>query len=336
MVELMVALLLASILAVGIGQAFLVTGHSYRVHDNLMRLTENGRYALEVLVADLRRAGHLGTLRGRATILDHSAGGVADSYRTAIDDGSCVDTDWVRMLSHRVFGKDDHRLDYDCLPSEPVPVGDVLVTRYAAPRPATLQPGTTTGAALHPDHLYLLASTDRGMLIEGRHAVATASGHMPDTIAELIAHGYFIRPSTAAGGCPARRTIPALYRLAQSGNRLVTREVARGIEQFQVQYGIDSDHDGSVDRFLDAMAAGHPGWQQVIAVRVWLLARAECPETGYDNTHHYALGNVMEHPATTDRDRDGVIDGDIDGDGNDDYRRRLMSATVTLRNPRDD
>lgn len=335
MVELMVALLLASILAAGIGQAFLVTGRSYRIHENLARLTENGRHALGLLVADLRRAGHLGTLRGRAAIVDRSAGGAANGYRTAIDYGYCMDIDWVRMLSHPVFGKDDHRRGYDCLPSEPVPVGDVLVTRYAAPLTATVQSSTMTRAATHPDHLYLLTRPDSGVLVEGRHVVATPSGAVPDSLAQLIAHGYFIRPSTATGGCPPRRTIPALYRLAQSGNRLVAREVARGIEQLQVQYGIDGDSDGSVDRFLDAMAAGHPAWQQVIAVRVWLLARAECPETGYDNTHHYALGNVMEHPATADRDRDGVIDGDVDGDGNDDYRRRLLSATVTLRNPRD-
>ncbi|MGB5261739.1 MAG: PilW family protein [Gammaproteobacteria bacterium] len=335
MVELMVALLVASILAVAIGQVFLASGRSYRIHEQLARLTENGRYALEVLVTDLRRAGHLGILNGRAAITDRSAGGVSDGYRTAIENGRCMDIDWVRMLSHRVFGKDDNRGGYDCLPSEPVPVGDVLVTRYAAPRYDLPPAGAMAQTVVHPDHLYLLARPDSSTVIEGRRAGTLLSGGITDSVAELVAHGYFIRTSTTGSGCPAVNSLPALYRLAQSGNRLVAREIARGIEQFQVQYGIDSNSDGTVDRYMDAMDASHPGWQQVIAVRIWLLARAECPETGYDNTQHYALGNVRVHPATTDRDSDGVIDGDVDGDGNDDYRRRLMSTTVTLRNPRD-
>jgi len=66
-----------------------------------------------------------------------------------------------------------------------------------------------------------------------------------------------------------------------------------------------------------------------------LLARAECPEAGYDNTHRYRMGNIVYYPAGLDHDRDGKPDGDVDGDGNDDFRRRLVSATVGLRNPRD-
>jgi type IV pilus assembly protein PilW len=331
----MVALLIASILAVGIGQVFLASGRSYRIHDALTRLNENGRYALEVLVTDLRRAGHLGTVRGRGAVVDRSAGGVADTDRTIIDDGRCSDIDWVRRLSHRVFGKDDNRHGYDCLPSEPVPVGDVLVTRYARPLHALPPVGARMQTDLHPDHLYLLTNLDSGTVIEGRQAGSLPAGAVADHVAELTAHAYFIRTSATGSGCPAGMSLPALYRLAQSGDRLVAREIARGIEQFQVQFGIDDDNDRSVDRFVDAMDAGHPDWQQVIAVRIWLLARAECPETGYDNTQHYALGSSTVTPAATDRDGDGSIDGDVDGDGNDDYRRRLFSATVTLRNPLD-
>ena len=70
----------------------------------------------------------------------------------------------------------------------------------------------------------------------------------------------------------------------------------------------------------------------MIAARIWLLVRSECPETGYDNTNTYAMGNVNYSPGITDLDGDGNIDGDTDGDGNDDYRRQLYTSTVRLRN----
>jgi hypothetical protein len=54
-------------------------------------------------------------------------------------------------------------------------------------------------------------------------------------------------------------------------------------------------------------------WDQVIAARIWLLVRAECPETGYTNNTPYSMGNVNYTPA-------------------DGYRRQLFTSTVRLRN----
>jgi type IV pilus assembly protein PilW len=57
LVELMVALVITLILLAGIGQIFLSSKKSYTLQDSLSRMQENGRYAMDTLSQDLRRAG---------------------------------------------------------------------------------------------------------------------------------------------------------------------------------------------------------------------------------------------------------------------------------------
>jgi len=75
-----------------------------------------------------------------------------------------------------------------------------------------------------------------------------------------------------------------------------------------------------VDQYFDADAISTdtgttPNWNQVVSARVWVLTRAECPETGYTNTNTYNMGNISFKPTATDR-----------------YRRQLYQTTVKLRN----
>jgi hypothetical protein len=112
-------------------------------------------------------------------------------------------------------------------------------------------------------------------------------------------------------------------------------EVMRGVEDFQVQFGIDTgdyDGDGAMDPGRDANGDGIPDAPngiatryvnpesvpvgiQVVAVRVWVLLRAETPEQGFVNNKRYVYA-----------DRDVTV--------NDSYRRVLMSRTFQLRNTR--
>ena len=109
----------------------------------------------------------------------------------------------------------------------------------------------------------------------------------------------------------------------------------RGVEDFQVQFGIDTgdyDGDGTMDAGRDANGDGIPDAPngiatryvnadavpvgfQVVSVRVWLLLRAETAEQGFVNNKRYVYG-----------DRDVTV--------NDGFRRVLMSRTFQLRNTR--
>ncbi len=310
LVELLVALAITLVVLAGIGRVFIATGHSYRLQDSLARLQENARYALETLATDLRRTGYRGGITDLHRIEDHTPDGLARGRRMARDDGSCSGPDWALMLEYRVFGKDDTRRNYPCLAADKTPRGDILVVRYMAP----WQVGGTTTPVFQPRQYYLRSSVFAGRLFRGAEQASHAVTGTPVRVAELVAHAYYIHTAPGAG-CAQPGTVPALYRTALANGRLVAGEIARGVEQLQVQYGIDANADGSVDRYIDAPPAGDTlAWRSVVAVRFWILLRSECAETGYTDTGSYRLGNISLTPA-------------------DGYRRQLYSHTVYLRNP---
>jgi type IV pilus assembly protein PilW len=68
MVELMVALVLSSLLTLGVIQVFIANKTSYRLQEAQARLQENARFALSVISNELRNAGHLGCASSSLTI----------------------------------------------------------------------------------------------------------------------------------------------------------------------------------------------------------------------------------------------------------------------------
>ena len=60
LVEIMVALAVGVVLLTGVVQIYASTKATYRLQDNLARLQENGRFALDFLTRDVRMAGYHG------------------------------------------------------------------------------------------------------------------------------------------------------------------------------------------------------------------------------------------------------------------------------------
>ena len=110
--------------------------------------------------------------------------------------------------------------------------------------------------------------------------------------------------------------MPSLFRRGLVNGVPTVEEVAYGVEKLQVQYGIDvPPQNDSVDSYVDAVADPTDAmWNQVIAVRIWLLVRAECPDYSYTNTTIYHMAGADLDPF------------------NDHYRRNLYTSTVRLRN----
>jgi type IV pilus assembly protein PilW len=307
LVELMVALVITLILLAGIAQIFLGSKKSFTIQESLGRMQENGRYATEVLIQDLRRAGYWG---GNADITE-----ITGTQSHFTETGTCSDNTWARMLSHRIFGKDDSRAGYGCLPAIGTHTGDILVMRFAAP----WRVGGITTPTFQNNHFYLRSTLFEGRLFLGSEEASNTISNPAVRTSELVARAYFIHDSPQNSKCPADGLVPSLYRLGLVNGALTTEEIAYGVENFQVQYGLDTDTtpDGSVDTYVNAAAAADAMWGQVIAARIWILVRAECPETGYTNNNTYAMGNVNYTPADP---------------ANRGYRRQLFTSTVRLRN----
>jgi len=305
LVELMVALVITLILLAGIGQIFLSSKKSYTLQDSLSRMQENGRYAMDTLSQDLRRAGYWG---GNADITE-----IGGTLSLLPEDGTCLgsgNNDWARKLDKKVFGLNDNRTNYGCLPSTTLPAQDVLLVRFAAP----WQVGGSTTPTFLNDHFYLRSSLFEGKFFKGSDEASNPITAAAVRTSELVARAYFINPATATGTnkCGGG-TVPSLYRLGLANGVPTVEEVAYGVENLQVQYGLDTSNDDSVDSYVNAAGPTDPMWDQIIAVRIWLLVRAECPDTGYTNDTTYTMGGA-------------------NSTFNDSYRRKLYTSTIRLRN----
>lgn len=108
-------------------------------------------------------------------------------------------------------------------------------------------------------------------------------------------------------------TIPTLKILKFVDGTQTTLPLTTGIENIQFDFGIDNTDDGSPDIYTATPAAGD--WQNVMAVRVNLLARNNEPTPGYVDDKSYQLGSLAIPAA------------------NDNYKRHAYSELVRAINP---
>lgn len=303
LVELLITLALASALMIATSELYLRSKASMTTAQQLAELRENGRYALEVIAADIRRAGYLGEARppvGPLLIenLPHSL----NCDRTIT---------WGQALQEPIAALNDRLKDTQhdyraCIPATDYLRGDVLAVRYGAP--VSEAPWRNTTRSLTP---YLFASVEKPRILVGSE-VSKALAQEPGTsLYALNAFAYHIAPAHESYSHCGEDRYPALARRGLDHRGLPRREeVTEGIEDIQVQIGVDRDHDGAVETFLDPGQARPE--DSVRAVRIWLIARARCGEAGYHNTQRYELGSRIFV-------------------ANDHYRRELFSLTVALR-----
>lgn len=308
----MIAIVVSSILMLGIVQVFSLNKRIYGAQDDAARMQESGRYAFNLLMQDLRRAGYFG---GNANIDD-----ITGTSGLVTPTNTCpADNTWVRMIQRPIIGLDDTNAGYTgCIPNADYLRGDILVTRYTTGVPVT---------SFDTNRLYIRSSMFEGRLFLGS-AQADAANQViltPNAAFELVANAYYVGPSgrncrfndSAGNAIP----VPALWREVLNASAVPgAEEVANGIEHLQIQYGIDTDDDNAVNQYFDANAISNditvtPNWSQVSAVRFWILARAECPTADYTNTNTYAMGDITYDPNPDDS-----------------FKRQLYSTTVALRN----
>ena len=326
LIEIMIALVIGSVLVAGAGKIFISSKRNVETQLNLQQIQENARYALDLICRDLRRAGYFGGLNSITAIEGTSA--------PLEPTGKCPPGNaWGRMLARPVFGLNDTNADYACITDSDYLQGDIIVTRYANPLAKT--------APLSDKQLYLRSNSSTGALFTGSESDSNQITE-PAMVQKIIAHAYYIRPSTTL--CPDGSNPPALWRETLGSNgRPVAEELVTGVEQLQLRYGVadfnpddDLNSDGTSYRYVDADNVTKSEWNAsfdsasewrewveltsnstvhsaVVLARVWLLVRAACAEPLLTNRRTYSMGSYNYAV-------------------NDHFRRQLYSTTVHLRN----
>jgi type IV pilus assembly protein PilW len=322
LVELMVTLTLGLFIALGLVQVFATSNESYDSLSQAAQQIENGRYAVQTIENDLRHAGYYG---------EYGFAGAAGS--TLPDPCELADLTALKgALPFYVQGYDAPAgSPLACLDNaNVVPGTDILVVR----RVSTM---TTAPAGLVANEIYLQAIADSTNALNpvlglGHNAADFAllrkNGATPAEIRKYMVRIYFVSPcSVPAAGtvCGADadggRPIPTLKRLEVavnpgSGNLEMRMEsIAEGIENLQIDYGVDTTGDGVPDGEPRSIPALVEDWSNVAAAQVHVLARNLKVTPGHTDTKTYGLG-----VATT------VTPG-----GN--FRRHVFTTQVRLVNP---
>jgi len=319
LVELMVALAIGSFLMIGAIQIYNQSRQAFVVNESIARVQETAQFAMDTIEADLRMASNWGrTSRGLA-VEGRSIDG--DENPTNLPQPANICTaDWVLNLALPIDGTNN---TYDPTWGCPAKGGsqansDVITIRRASVLP--VDDIINDGAG----RLMIQSTRIQGEIFEGQTIPANFSAADSSTHS-LIVTSYYVSPtSTLINGVPTLRR----HRLvsgsgAGTGPRIVDEEVAPGVENLQIQLGIDVDQDNTVDRYVNPgdpiynpNAVGYVPGARVMTARIWMIIRGINIEPGIQDNHDFEPGDV-----------------DL-GVQNDSFRRMQVSKTILLRNAR--
>ncbi len=338
LVELLLAMVVGLVVTAGLTQVFTGARQSYRLQEELSRLQENGRFALDILSRDIRMAGFTGCASQADNLANVLNGGTGRWYHDlsnpmlGFEGGVSV---FPGEFSASVRGNTDAIVVLLADPTSRVNVsthatatatfdlgqlhdfqqGDILVASDC--RQSTLfqmtnvNDNATVQTVLHAQDNALTPGNCTGLAGSpmdcGPPLAETRYQFNSDAfVARLLAHAYYVGEKTVGSV-----TVPVLnrYRLTASG--LVQDELLEGIEELQILYGEDTDNDGTANRYLPAASVGLD-MNRVVSVRVSLLLRTRGDGLATQPTA-YAFNGQQVTP--TDR-----------------RLRRVFTSTIALRN----
>jgi type IV pilus assembly protein PilW len=319
LVELMIAMLISMVLMLGSITMFAQSRANYRINDTMARLQENARFAITTMEPDIRLAKFWG-LNGEPAFVT-VPGAVAVTCAGGIDA-----TAWsIQNLRQEVAAADDNYAAGT--PVNPVPCApnsvarassDVLILRHASGQVMPATAGT----------IQVLTDLMQGQVFN----VAVPGGLGPEAqIHDVVVNIYYVD-----NGSNLDNTLPSLRRKTLvNGGILQDEEIIAGVENLQIQYGVDTDADGAVERYVDSNhaivtpgAAGFLPSAEIIAIRLWMLMRSNQHENGYMDVGPYIRPDANLAAI--------VPAGRLPAAGNypQPYRRLQVSKTVFLRNNR--
>ena len=306
LVELMVALAIGSFLVIGAVQIYNQSREAFIINESIARVQETAQFAMDTIESDLRMASNWGRTSRSLSIL----GRFDDPKALNFVPGDCGN-DWVLDLSKPVDGTDQgYTLPCAALGGAQA-ASDLITIRRASVAAQPVQAG----------RLQIQSTRMHGEIFD--------DGAVPPIFnpAESATHNLMVSSYYVAADSNLIPGVPTLRRKVLVVNGGVSavddQEVAPGVENLQVQLGVDVDEDNTVDRYVNPgsdiynpAAAGYIPGARVITARIWLVVRGTSRETGIADNTNYQPGNANL------------------GTFNDEYRRLQVSKTILLRNAR--
>jgi type IV pilus assembly protein PilW len=297
LIEIMVALLIGLFLMGGVMEIFINSKQTYRMQENLSRLQENGRFALDFLANDIRMAGFLGcNSQAALTNVLNTPTDFLYNFGTAIEGFESTSASaWTPAINAAI--------------TSPLGDSDVITIRRAADQSftvtthasgtadLTLDANATTANLKTADFLTSAGANNCVIAVASDCAAATVfqvsaiagtvlshttgSGCSPDNLTNDLGKAYqggqvypintisyYVRTRTGANQ-------PSLYHKVGSND---AEELMEGIEQMHVLYGEDTDMNVATGVSTDYVpnyyvtANSVVNMRRVVSIRISLLA----------------------------------------------------------------
>jgi type IV pilus assembly protein PilW len=283
LVELMIAIVIGLFLMAGVSALISQQSSTRTELDKSARQIENGRYAFTLLEDDIQHAGYYGQFGGTFTAL------------SALPDPCAIDkTSIGNSLALPMQGYDAPTTVpaplSACLPNANHVAGtDILVVRRlettdTLPTLATAVAGQVYVQTTPAGTPLTDVGPDPTPATPSKYTLVQNDGVTPAALRRYIEHIYFISPcnilaagaTTCTAGADGGKPVPTLKRLeiavAGGVSNWVTTPLVDGIENLQLDYGVDAVGAGApAVPFITAPALAD--WPNVMAVQVNLLAR---------------------------------------------------------------
>jgi len=322
LVEIMVAMTLGLILTAGVIELFISNKRSYEVQTATNGMQENGRYAMKLLTDALRAADHWGGVEASDVGGSPAVTGV----------GSC-NAAWLLNVDEGIRGYEGVSA------APPLPDSCIAEADYVA--------NTDAFVVRHAGGEYQSTATVKGgsgsevwvRTGVGRRAQVFAASDITSLPSDLYDPGnedadglynypyqvvaYFLRPCSGKAGaaCAASddggNPIPTLARLALVNGQLQEQAMVSGVEDMQVEYGVDANLDTNADFYTDAATVTAANqWGRVTSVRLTLVVRSQ--ERGpLKDTASYKLPNGATYTLPVNSEY---------------YQRKVLTSVVQIRN----
>lgn len=268
LVELMVAMTIGLLLTAGIGYFYLGSAQTFRSVDDLSRIQESYRYALEFMGVDIRQAGYAGCSNVVAIPQPGFAG-------AQLQPGGHFFAQAVQGFAGAAAWPGP-----GAAPANYVPNTDVLRVMRAGTQ------GINVTALMANNAAAITVAANPAVLVAGNAAVIADCTHVDIFDVSAVGGTTAIFP-----GAPLQKPygvgaevfplidtvyfvgtnpqgVPALYRRM---NGAASEELVADVENLVLRFGVDTDNNYAADVYQAPGAVAN--WRQVVSARVNLVLR---------------------------------------------------------------
>lgn len=329
LVELMIAIAIASFLTLGLTELFSNSRQTYRVQENLSRLQENARFAMQIISRDIRMAdfagcknssindatNHIDTTSGNYDATLHEFVSAVQGNNGAAGASIALDAPDTLTILNAADSGVSVQAPFGPLPSSDINVtaghdfeqGDIILLADCTQSDIfQITNDPTGGTVIEHDLGAFISNPGPNQINEpgNSNPLSCTAGHCLSRVYTGEASIYRLRLNTY----DIQQGTNGLNALFRNGVELV-----EGIENIQVLYGADNNGDSTPDSYVPEGTVGL-NMENVVAIRISLLA-----STIEDNIATQPI------PYT-------IFNDTVFSPLNDRRIRRVFTSTIALRN----